>query len=1109
MEPSNSIQSLVESIDDDHVFKLTEMTKKRVEHNNPAAQKRQRVVSPPTNDPSTALQFTPSEKSLQLSNICKSTLESRYSELFRSIKAGHPVNRLQKLREVLPRVKSTPVVPKSGGLDGRVSMDAGHSRPKKLKHDKYRFVDKVEESSCIWDVDRMELKVKDAEAAEAAALSRLPTLGSHHNNSSHSSQQHLHRIANGLSQDSLQQHLSSTSMESFGVEHSTSGDSYGPPIMSDIQQLQQPQHQQENPDEVVKGHNNNPSGSSPISTISAATNPSCARGSYSSPEPIPIAQAKEIPVDTRPRFLDGVATGPPAQSNMPAQVPSITDVYNGYGSSLEQPQAETPSSKRNSFLGMFGMRGKKGGQDTDLYHHQESQPTSSYGSPSLTATTPIHERCSLDSQHSPFLQPVLPPPQGQRYAPTVEVIPPLLVSSPSGNIIQVQPDPKRKSSVDQSMARAVDLNDPNVVLTDDEAVSHWVPPTQWAEGERLDESQDESDSVANATQKRSSLRRFTDKMMWKRGHKTLSVIQQGESPTNSPTSPAGKTLFSDGNKSLGKKFDPSLAHLQGQPSGRMFSSQPSSGRNSLDGIQRPKMSNVRVMSSTSSPTLEASRTPDGMNTGSPRVGPLPNAHEFASRLDKANNTLNPIRAEKTPSPNPTARTDKSPRLNPSRVDKSPLLGSVSGFSGDDIVGNGLNPDGTSAAPVAPQLLIESDRIPKRMLQRLKQRPDLAAVDWESETVDLSSLLNSQEPLPTYDEYLGISSAMKEYHLYPSHLSDIDVLDIHLTLGLEEHRDVDSKNRARKWDMLELRLDQEQDHSEKWIKEVVAWSKNSYDSIDRHRRAENPDAFWPIFGDGPLAEEPDQEAAGQEDESRAFLRVSDAAKNHRIAPTRTPHFASLETPKARKQQRDLSLTSTREVGGSMSSIHASVTTTFKASLESTRESVKEMRVMLADCRQRLQQLHEATGTQLREKEPIFKEVVDKFTAEWNESYFVKLKEVEDQIQVMNLKRIENPWMDMLLIMLSWVIRGLFYIVEGVTILIIIVRHTWGRAKQGYGMVRDARKDYELANTSGLLGAGSSASSGSAAAEEVAKDEGIEGRERAESDAPCPPVKVVGA
>lgn len=546
------------------------------------------------------------------------------------------------------------------------------------------------------------------------------------------------------------------------------------------------------------------------------------------------------------------------------------------------------------------------------------------------------------------------------------------------------------------------------------------------------------------------------------------------------------------------------------------------------------------MSSNSSPVLEGVKTPDGANAGSPRVGPLPNAHESTSRLDKAT-MLNPIRSEKAPVPNPTSRTDKSPMLNSTRVDNSPLIAPVSGFSGDELVGNAFNPDGSQAVPIAPQLLIESDRIPKRMLQRLKQRPDLASVDWTSETgkraamlfgniwinclsklltfrysllsiVDLSPLLTSQEPLPTYDEYLGISSVMKKSHIYPSHLNNIDVLDIHLTLGLEERRDVDSKNRARKWDMLELRLDQEQDHSEKWIKEVVAWSKKKYDSIERHQRAEYPEAYWPISGDGPLVEEPEQEAAGEDDESQAFLRVSDAAKHHRIRTTPTPHIASLETLKARKQQRDLSLTSTREMGGSMSSIHASVTMTFKASLESTRESVKEMRVMLADCRQRLQQLHEATGTQLREKEPIFKEVVDKFTAEWNESYFVKLKEVEDQIQVMNLKRIENPWMDMLLIMLSWVIRGLFYIVEGVTIMIIIVRHTWSKAKQGYGMVRDAKRDYELTRTSGLLGAARSSAESAVAAERKEdvsmEDASIHSQDQRTSDHQ-PPGKVVGA
>ena len=445
-------------------------------------------------DSTLALQFVPSEKSLQLSNQCKSSLEARYSELFRSIKAGHPVNRLQKLREVLPRVKSTSM-PRSGN-EGKVSMDAGHSRPRRSKHDKYRFVDKVEELSCIWDVDRM---VKEAEAAEAAALSRLPALSSHGSQS----QQHLHRTANGLSQDSLQQHLSSTSMESFGVEHSTSGDSNGPPIMSDIHQQQhqqQQQQQQESSNEVARGHSNNQAGSSPLSTISSSTNPGYAPGSsYSSLEPIPITQAKDIPEDFRPHFADNVATGPPIQSNMPTQGPSLSDVYDGFGSNLEQPAAVTPSSKRNSFLAMFSGRGKKGVQDTDLYHHQESRPTSLYGSPSLSATAPAYERRSFDSQHSPFLQPALPPPQGQRYAPTVEVIPPSLVNSPSGNPGQVQTDVIHRASLDQSMTRVADPNDPNIVLTDDEMGGHWAPPAQWAEGERLDESQDESDSVGNAT----------------------------------------------------------------------------------------------------------------------------------------------------------------------------------------------------------------------------------------------------------------------------------------------------------------------------------------------------------------------------------------------------------------------------------------------------------------------------------------------------------------------------------------------------------------------------------------------------------------------------------
>lgn len=320
-------------------------------------------------------------------------------------------------------------------------------------------------------------------------------------------------------------------------------------------------------------------------------------------------------------------------------------------------------------------------------------------------------------------------------------------------------------------------------------------------------------------------------------------------------------------------------------------------------------------------------------------------------------------------------------------------------------------------------------------------------------------------MPTYHEYVGISSEMKATNLLPQHLENVDVLDIHLTIGIEETKDFSTKARARKWDMLELRVDHELDNGEKWIKEVTAWSKSKADAIERHQRAGlDPEVAgeWHL-DDSPLVEEPEEEEAleeereedqedqeeEEEDQSKPDdeqVRRAKASHNRRV-----PHIAPLETLKARKQRREMSFTLGRELRGSISSFHASVTYGFKANLEATRESIQEMSVYLQDCRQRLKQLQEATGQQLLEKEPVFKEIVDKFTMEWNESYFVRLKEVEDQIQVMNVKRIENPWMDMLLIMLSWVIRGLFYIVEGVTIMIIIGRHAWGKAKKGYRVV----------------------------------------------------------
>lgn len=321
-------------------------------------------------------------------------------------------------------------------------------------------------------------------------------------------------------------------------------------------------------------------------------------------------------------------------------------------------------------------------------------------------------------------------------------------------------------------------------------------------------------------------------------------------------------------------------------------------------------------------------------------------------------------------------------------------------------------------------------------------------------------------MPTYDEYVGISSEMKTTKLLPQHLENVDVLQIHMTIGIEETKDFSTKARARKWDMLELRVDHELDNGEKWIKEVTTWSKSKADAIERHQRAGlDPEVIgeWHL-DDSPLVEEPEQDDEALEEEREEKEEEEeqeedqskpddDQVRRAKASPNgQVPHTAPLDTLKARKQWRDMSFTLQRELRGSMSSFHASVTYGFKANLEATQEGIREMGVYLQECRQRLKQLQEATGQQLLEKEPVFKEIVDKFTMEWNESYFVRLKEVEDQIQVMNVKRIENPWMDMLLIMLSWVIRGLFYIVEGVTIMIIIGRHAWGKAKKGYRVMR---------------------------------------------------------
>ncbi|KAF8977621.1 hypothetical protein BGZ46_007249 [Entomortierella lignicola] len=1019
IEQSSSLQSLVESIDENHVFKLTEMTKKRVEHNNPG-QKRQRVVSLPTTEASQAAKFQPSENTLQFSNSCKASLESKYTLLYQSINAGHPINRLRRLHEIQPQIESISIPKRS--RDGKHSMDLMISRSRWPKSDKYHFVDKVEESSCIWDVDHMEKAI----AAEAARLAAEST-------SRHGSQQNLEQSGGASSKSSSHYHLPSTSTESFTVEDPASKDSHITPTIITNQLLH------DSPLATVDTQNM-PMGMSPSSTFSSIASP--AHSPSSDPNALKHLP-KENSGESKLRFVE---PSPIATKNISPPTIKLTDGSKGSNNNMESPNPDSLQSKRNSFLGIFGVRGKKVGQDSDHSNHYESPQSSGYGSPRLTAT---QERRSFDSQHIPYSSSSTIQPQTQQNQLTLDVgLPPFLSSPSTHSAGSYEAQARRSTSHDEAGG---------TTSVDDDNGGHWATASQWPQGERMEESQDESDSQATAADKRSSLRRLKDKMTWKRGPKTLSVIQQNETYQNPNLNPSqGKSTILDGTKSLGKKGDPSLAHLHEQYSARPSTSEPSSGRNSIDNPSRPK-TNIRALSGTSSPILEAVRSTDGIiGMSSPRFGPI---SDTTNRMDKSP-TVYPTKGDRSPMVIPVTRTEKSPMLNPSRTDK-PVLSVAE----------------EQATPAASQMLVDVDRIPKRLLERLKSRPELASIDWSEDTVDLSPMWSSSEPIPTYAEYFGISSDMKSFKLYPSHLNDIDVMEIHLTLGMDDLKDNSAKSRVRKWDLLELRLDQEVDKCEKWIQDTMEWSASKIDSIQKHTQQETSNKDGVRFFDAsiPLVEEPEEEEDLEEGKDDSMDGVSSdppASTSTLAAGNEMKHFLrpSPEILRSRRQQRELSLLSVRDIGpgGSSMSLHhhssTSVTYTFRASLDSTRVAVEEMRKYMDECRKRLQQLDGAT--QLLKKEPIFKEVVDKFTREWNDSYFVKLKEVEDQIQTMNLKRIENPWMDMLLIMLSWLIRGLFYIVEGVTIMIIIARHSWGKARRGYEVLRNSKREQQRVSRGGV-------------------------------------------
>ncbi|KAF9367500.1 hypothetical protein CPB97_005676, partial [Podila verticillata] len=304
--------------------------------------------------------------------------------------------------------------------------------------------------------------------------------------------------------------------------------------------------------------------------------------------------------------------------------------------------------------------------------------------------------------------------------------------------LQVPPPPQqqqqqqqqgRRTSTDEAHAKAYEHGEMMVAhFIDDE--NTFAPPTIWPQGERIDESQDESDAAtpaAVASNKRSSLRRLTEKM-WKRGTKTMPTIQ---GDPQSPGAPAQGKAPAENNKSLGKKLDPAFAYLTGQSTSRLSTSQPSSGRNSMEGSTRPKLSFTRVLSGTSSPVLEATKSPDLIGISSPRVGPMVPSDKAAltSSGSSSADASGVVRSDKSPMLNPV-RSDKSPMLTPTpsnKADRSPLLMPVSSFVGEELANN-VDPTKLSMC-FSSQLLVDVERIPKRLLPKLKERPELASIEW--------------------------------------------------------------------------------------------------------------------------------------------------------------------------------------------------------------------------------------------------------------------------------------------------------------------------------------------------------------------------------------------
>ncbi|KAF9160837.1 hypothetical protein DFQ26_005132 [Actinomortierella ambigua] len=1165
MEHSTSVQSLVESIDEDDVLRLTEMTKKVVEHSS-QGQKRNRIISPPSNTQVPA-EFQPSEKTLQLSNQYKAMMESRYAPIFAALDTHQRLpNPLVTLRETMARIDTVPrAIVNKYNTTRKISMEAantasgggaansgGHTSRGRKSKDKYAFVSRVVESQCIWDVDHMKMKAAEIEARYQASASN-PNLRYTTPSQSTSVESLVTPTAvmeTTLVAPTMQPAMSSPTMAAGQKEEKTSGPKRG----SILGIFGIKGHKKTGPEETSDKSADNKRRSVFVHHLGESVSGSPTANS--SPRSSELTNDPSASNTSGASISASVSTSSAAVATSPAPTPSPAPAS---VPALATSVAERRSLERAQFSGGTP---DVAASPTDAQSHGHKPSTAAAATTTPTVATSIPAAATT-------------------------------IRTTKGATI-------RKTSLEEPM-RQPGLGHGLLFQSHEDGGSTEddQPIATWPQGERIDDSQDEADALPH---KRSSLRRFTDLIMWKRQHKGLAGLHEHIHGTEPATSTATTATTK-------RPMDPTVLHLQQQhnnyTSSRLSSSQPSSGRNSLDGTRPKVFSLSRVKSVTSSPVLEPGHFEGGGGSGmagsmstpsttanstaiSPRIGPMTPA-EGLQPMQR------PGGADKSPLlyPRPSYLSGQSQALSATTSqDRSPSMRAMTPNedlqqqqqqNGDRRVMEGTGP-----------VLVDIERIPKAILDQLKEQPALADVSWDHDTVDLRPLLASGAPLPTCHEFLGITSTMKAMEGYPPELQRVDVLDIHVQMDYPEPKDY-LRTRAHVWDALEIRLDEELKLSEDFVKTASQWAHDRQHDVDHHLKSLSPEPGGPQdyyyqglrMGEGynfdddddddddgdeyneegmdedvneddddhddnddddntnDDDEEDEEEEDEEEDEDeyedeehvsseskateslsettgdtlrctdemewtdaddhghssvasttvedwnalpgnkshhqqkknkkkktkgkkKSSSSSSDKSSNHQggvgEAAVRKRgmsfstsyrfdkhHIAPLETMRANKQ-REL-----HAHAGSMSSMYARGG--FKANVERMVEAKAELSVEMAECRARLMRLQETTGKSLQEKEQVYKGIIDNFTVEWNDSYFVKLKDVEEQIQGMNQKRIEDPWMDMLLILLSWLVRGLFYLVEGVTLVIIIVRHAWGKAKTTFQTVRVARRERE--------------------------------------------------